>query len=188
MNREYVKDISRMGCSIFDIKAWYEGESRELKNKLDFGFYNTMFVIEGENVDLYYDKEECDNFYKILDEKLTEDFFNELCDNFFNLIHESKGINDGGKIFKLMVKCWPALAIFEELSNCPEYGTDSMIRRLIRVRKSTEAFSYELSKRLDLREEVPNNYIFFHGEIINKPFEEFLKENGFEIIKWKEKK
>lgn len=183
MNKKYIKDIYRMGCSIFDIKAWYEGESKELEKEIGFGFYNTIFEVNGGNVTLYYDEQECENFYRVLDEKLTEDFFNNLCENFFRLILESEFVNTKEEIFKIMVKCWPALVIFEELSNYPGYGTDSMIRRLIRVRKNTEAFSYELSKRLDLKDESPNNYLFFHEEIINKPFEEFLKENEFEIIK-----
>jgi len=183
MNKRYIKDISRLGGSFFDIKAWWEGESRELEKKIGFGFYNTIFVVKTNNVTLYYDEEECKEFYKILDEKLTEDFFDELCDNFFKLIEETEFVNSDEKIFEFMVKCWPALVIFEELSNYPEYATDSMLRRLIRVRKNTESFSYELSKKLKWEHKMSENYLFFKGEIINNTFEEFLKENEFEIIK-----
>lgn len=183
MNKRYIEDISRLGCSFFDIKAWYEGESKELEKEIGFGFYNTIFEVNGGNVTLYYDERECENFYGVLGEKLTEDFFGGLCDNFFKLIEETKFVDSNEKIFELMVKCWPALVIFEELSNYPEYGTDFMIRRLIRVRKSTESFIYELSKRLKLEMQTPENYLFFKGEIINKPFEEFIMDQGIIILK-----
>jgi len=183
MKTRYIEDVMRMSCSFFDIKAWYEGESNELKNVLGFGFYNTIFAVEKGNVTLYYTEKECEEFYKILDKKLTEDFFNNLCDNFFKLMKKSEEILTNQEIFELIIKCWPALVIFEEISNYPGYASDSMLRRLIRVRKSTEAFSYDLAKRLKLKFRTPKNYLFFRGKIINKTFEDFIKENNIEITK-----
>src|SRR3989344_4978230 len=114
MSRKFIRDISRMNCSIFDIKAWYEGESYELKKYLGFGFYNTIFLV---------------------------------------------------------------------ISNYPEYANNFMIRRLERVRRNTETFSQNLSEKLKWKDESSENYVFFRGEIINKPFIEFINENDFEIIK-----
>ena len=45
-------------CSLFSIKAWYEGESTELKKWIDFGFFNHIFVSKNGLVRLYYDVEE----------------------------------------------------------------------------------------------------------------------------------
>lgn len=183
MGRVYIKEIRKgLHYSFFDVKAWYEGESDELKRILGFGFYNTIFVVKNRNVEFYYDEEECDRFYEILDEKLEEDFFNNLCDGFFELIEASNDAETNAEIFEIMVKCWSALVIFNELSLYPEYGNDFMLRRLVRVRKTTEAFSYELSKRLNLKDETPESYLFFRGELIEKPFEKFLDEMDF-IVK-----
>jgi len=183
MSRKFIRDISRMNCSIFDIKAWYEGESYELKKYLGFGFYNTIFLVDKGYVTLFYDKQEVDEFYNFLNEKLDEELFNRWCDDFFEIIKESKNINDDEKIFSLMIRCWPALTIFHEISNYPEYANNFMIRRLERVRRNTETFSQNLSEKLKWKDESSENYVFFRGEIINKPFIEFINENDFEIIK-----
>ena len=55
-----------------------------------------------------------------------------------------------------------------------------MMRRLIRIRTSTEAFSYKLSDKVD-HTNYPKNYIFFKGQMIQKTLEEFLKENQIVI-------
>jgi len=182
MSEEYIKDISRLGCSFFDICVWYEGESDELKKVLGFGFFNTFFVVEEKNVTSYYNDEECTNFYLILDKKLTEEFFNETVERFFGLIEESKKAETKEEIFNLMVKFWPALAIFHEISNCPEYANEKMLERLFKIRKATESLNYHLSKKINFIENVPEKYIFFKGKIINLSFDEFCKENNF-IVK-----
>lgn len=187
MGNRYIKDITRLDLSFFDIKAWYGGENDELKRAIGFGFENTIFVIKKRNVTLYYDEEECEKFYEVLDEKLTEDFFHELCDRFFELIEESRFADSDEEIFDLMIRCGPPLAIFHEISNYPEYGTPSMIRRLMRVRENTQDFIYGLSKKLDLKFETPDSYLFFQGKLIEKPFEDFIKEKDIEIVKWTEK-
>ncbi|MFH1365464.1 MAG: hypothetical protein ABIH28_02695 [archaeon] len=182
MSGRYIKDISRIDCSLSDIRAWYEGESNELKKILGFGFYNTFFTIKNKNVTVYYDEEECDSFYKYLDEKLDEDFFNNLCDSFLELIEDSKKAKNSEEFFNVLVRCWPALTIFHEISNYPEYANEKMLERLFRIRKATESFSYNLSKQINPVEEAYENSLFFKGKVINCSFDDFCKENDF-IIK-----
>ncbi|MEK6906021.1 MAG: hypothetical protein AABW81_00175 [Nanoarchaeota archaeon] len=182
MEKKYIKEITRLDYYLIDVMAWYEGESSELKKWLEFGFYNSFFVVENNNLEVYYDLEECEEFDKVLEEKLTEDFFNRLCDYFFELIEQSKNAETKDEIFKIIVKCWPALVIFEEISNYPEYASDSMLRRIIRLRKTTESFSYNLSKKVNSISDL-DTYIFFKGKIIKEPFEEFIKTNNFIIVK-----
>jgi len=182
MGKRYFKDITRLGNSFFDVKAWYEGESEELKRVLSLGFFNTIFLVENDSICVYYEEEEIENFYKVLDGLLTEDFFNNLCDDFFELIKRAEKVSSSEEIFKIMIESWPALTIFHEISNYPEYANEDMLRRLERVRKTTEDFSYNLSNRLNLSQDTPGHYIFFGGEIINKPFGTFLKENDFEVV------
>jgi len=140
--------ITRIGLSPIDVAAWKEGEGEELKRWIGFGFYKTKFIYNESSTIINYDEKECEVFGEVLDEKLTEELFNNICDRFFELIEESKSVNTNNEIYKIMVKCWPMWTIFDELSKYPEYGNDNMIRRLIRVRKETESFSYELSSRI----------------------------------------
>jgi hypothetical protein len=182
MDKEYLKDISRLNCSFFDIKAWYLGESEELQERINFGFYNSIFVIEDSNVTLYYDKKECEEFYKILDKILTEDFFNGICNSFFKLIEQEESANTDSKIFELMVAIWPALTIFHEISNYPGYANDSMLRRLIRLRKTTEDFSYRLSERMKKNNIYPKSYIYFQGKVFEESLDTFIKKNNIKIV------
>ena len=117
----------------------------------------------------------------MLDEKLTEELFNELCDYFFELIGQADNLNTKEEIFNISVKLWPAYTIFDELSKYPEFGNDSMVRRLIRIRTTTESFSYELESKI--KTEGPKDYIFYKGELYLTPFEDFCKEKNIEIIK-----
>ena len=175
----YIKYIERL-CSLFDTKAWYEGESKELEKWLGVGFYNTIFVSNDNIVTIYYDKAECDKFDEAMDKKLTENLFDELCDIFFELIEEAGNMGSDEDIFKITVRCWPALTIFDEISKYPEWATDSMLRRLIRVRTTTEAFSYELAGKVKKQDQL-KEYIFFKGNVIIKPLQEFIKENDIII-------
>jgi len=179
MSKRYINYLSRIGFSSLDVKAWYEGESSELMKVLGCGFFNTIFLVEKDNVCAYYEAEEVKNFDKALDELLTEDFFNNICDDFFELIRLSKETFSHEGIFEIIVKCWPALTIFHEISNYPEYANKSMLRRLFKIRKSTESFIYELSHKLSSSEEPNQNYILFKGKILNCPFDDFCRENNF---------
>jgi len=182
MSQEYIKDLSRIGCSFYDLNCWYEGEFYGLKKLIGFGFENTFFLVENGTINSYYSLDECEQFYKILDEKITEKFFNQICDNFFELIEKSKTAESHEEIFKLMIEIWAILAIFHEISNYPEYANDSMLRRLLRVRKNTESFFYDLSNKLNKEKISPQNYLFFKGKVFEKPINSFIEENSF-IIK-----
>ena len=159
--KEFVEELIREG-PLFSIKAWYEGESKELEKWLGFGLYNTLFISRYNVVTFHYDSGEAGEFHEVLKEKLTEDFFNNLCENFFELIESPANTNED--IYRLLVKCFPALMIFDEISKYPEITSDDIIRRLERVRKNTESFSYDLIKKVNLINE-PKNYIYFRGNL-----------------------
>lgn len=184
MNKKYKRDLTRK-CSLFEIKYWYEGESKELEKWLGFGFFNTFFVSENEIVTLYYDVDEGDKFHEVLKEKLTEELFNEICDEFYELFEKKDSVKTKDEIFDLCSKAFPAAAIFDELSKYPELGNENMLRRLMRIRKSTESLFYDIEKKLnslDL-EDQKKDYIFFQGKLYFKSFENFIKEKGIEIVK-----
>ncbi|MCK5321028.1 hypothetical protein KAJ38_00450 [Candidatus Pacearchaeota archaeon] len=167
--------------SLFDTRAWHEGESTELRKWIGVGFFNHLFRSEKGLVTLYYDIDEANNFERALDKKLTEEFFDKLCHNFFELIDQEKDADTEEKVFNLSVKIWPALTIFDEISKYPDWATSSMLRRLIRVRTSTESFSYKLSKKVD-HSKYPKDYLFFKGRLVLKPLNSFLEENNITIL------
>lgn len=178
MVRRYTEDVLR-NFSLPIIRAWHEGD-KGLKKWIGFGFSNTIFVSENGLVTTYYDLEECDVFQKALKERLNEDLFNELCDDLFNLIEKAKNSDLEEEIFELYKKMWPAFIIFDELSKYPELGTDGMIRRLVRIRKTIQDFSFIENK---FEQSGPKDYIYHNGELYFVPFRQFIKENGFEIVK-----
>jgi len=177
----HTKNVTRE-CFLIDIKAWHEGESTELQKWIGFGFFNHLFVSKNGIVTLYCNIEEGNKFYKVLEQKLDEKLFDELCDNFLELI--DKKVDSDKEIYNLMVKIWPALTIFDEISKHPELASDKMILRLMRIRKVTESFSYELAKKINT-EEYPKDYLFFKGELIEEELEKFIKSNNI-IIKGKD--
>ncbi len=179
--KKYKKALTRE-CSLFDVKAWYKGESEELKKLAGIGYFNHLFVCKNGFMTLYYDLEEAEIFDEWFKEKFTEDFFNKVCDNFYELINSIEVVESDEEIFDLSVKMWPALFFFDELSKYPELGNSDMIRRLIRVRKTTETASYKLSKKV-IFEDSPEEYIFFKGDIYFKDFDSFCKEQNIEIVK-----
>lgn len=178
--KKYKKDVTRI-CSLFSVKIWYEGESKELEKWIGVGFFNHIFVSRNGVVTLYYDVGECNRFYELLEKVLDEDFFNELCDYFCGLIEQKDNANSNEEIFNLAIKAWPALTIFDEISKDPEWANDFMLRRLMRLRISTESFSYELEGKAR-RDNSPKNYVFFQGKVYLDNFDNFCKEKGIEII------
>ena len=166
--------------SLFNVRAWHEGESTELKKWIGVGFFNHIFQSEKGIVTLYYDMGEANNFEKALDKRLTEEFFDKLCHNFFGLIDQEKDADTEKKVHDLSVKIWPALTIFDEISKYPEWATPSMLRRLIRIRTATESFSYKLSEKVD-HSKSPKDYLFFKGQLIQKPLDRFLEENNLTL-------
>jgi len=167
-------------CNLFSIKAWNIGEGEELKKWIGFGFFNHLFVSENGLVTLYYDIEEGERFHEVLNERLTEELFHEVCDNFFKLFERLESAKTNEEIFELSVKSWPALSIFDEISKYPELVNEFMISRLMKVRKTTERFSYDLEKKADTKEDL-KDYIYYKGQLIEKPFDQFVKEEGIEI-------
>lgn len=178
--KEYIKNVIRK-CSLFDVKTWYEGESVELEKWTGFGFYDSFFVSRNNMVTVYYNKKELDRFAVMLDEKLTDKFFDDLCDNFFELISEVDDVESEDDIFRISVQCWPALTFFDVISKYPDMATEDMVRRLIRIRQTTESFHYELSKKIKYNKSS-EDYIFFKGKIIRGKFDDFIKEQGICIV------
>tara|TARA_Y100000310_G_scaffold185141_1_gene185228 strand:+ start:276 stop:848 length:573 start_codon:yes stop_codon:yes gene_type:complete len=171
----YCKSIQRPS-SLTDIKAWHLGESIELEKWLGCGFFNHIFVSEKDLVRVYYNHKEEEKFWNILKQKLNPDFFNEICNYFFQLIEDSEQTDSHNELFNINIKCWPAWTIFDYISKYPEIASEDIVRRLIRVRKTTEAFSYELSERLN-HESSPDYYIFFKGNILSIPLRDFVLKN-----------
>jgi len=111
---------------------------------------------------------------------LDEDFFSELCDSFFEIIDEAARASTNVELQDIFVRVWPALVVFDEISKYPEWDeSGNMLRRLERVRKTTEAFSYDLAKKVSPQEQ-PLEYVFFQGKVFEVSFEDFCTEN--EII------
>ena len=75
---QYYKALTRE-CSLFEIKAWYEGESYELEKITGIGYFNHIFVSRNGLVTLYYNLEEAEKFDKWFEESFNEEFFYNLC-------------------------------------------------------------------------------------------------------------
>ncbi|MDP2947306.1 MAG: hypothetical protein Q8N88_04260 [Nanoarchaeota archaeon] len=166
-----------MNYSLEDIKAWFIGESEELKKWIGEGYFNHIFVVENNNVTVYYDNEEAEKVWRALEKNFSEEFFDKLCDFYFEQIENQNPDN-----FEILVKIWPALSIFDEISKYPEdFANEYILRRLIRIRKSTQNFYYRLLNK----NPQPKNYIFFKGNIFNHPLEEFVKLNDIIITNGK---
>jgi hypothetical protein len=163
-NINFVKDITRIGYSLTDVRLWYKGESEELKRLLGAGFFNHLFVVDNQSVTLYYDKEEYKKFEEALDKKLDSPFFNNLCDCFFELIEKGEVVKTQEEIRKVLIKMWPISTIFHEISLYPKWVCEEDLLRLNRIRKNTEDFSYKLSTNLK-KEESPEKYYFFQGKV-----------------------
>lgn len=163
MTTKYIKEVTRM-MSLFDVKAWHEGQSIELKKLMGVGFFNHLFISQAGVVTLYYDGGEGEAFYIKLKEILTDDFFDDVCDDFIKLTLKIDEVNTNKEVFDLSSKMMPALIIFDEVDNYPEIASDYILRRLMRIRTSTESLSYELAKKVKL-EEQPKDFIFYKGKI-----------------------
>ncbi|MFH1365685.1 MAG: hypothetical protein ABIH28_03815 [archaeon] len=146
---EYAYDCTKIGFTESDIKAWKEGAGDELKRWLGVGMYKTKFIFNEGSVTSYNNLKECEELDKALKQKLTEELFNKMCDKYFELIEDAKIAKTKEDIYKIMVKCWPMWIIFDILDNYPCFGTDNMLRRIMRIRTQTQDFYYNLSKRLN---------------------------------------
>lgn len=148
-DEEYGYDCTKIGFTELDIKAWKEGSGDELKKWLGVGMYKTKFIFKAGKVTSYNNLKECEELDKALNKKLTEELFHKMCDKYFELIEESESAKNKEVIYKIMVKCWPIWIIFDILDNFPYFGTNSMLRRAMRIRTQNQDFYYKLSKRLN---------------------------------------
>ena len=146
---EYEYDCARIGFTELEVQARKEGSGDELKKWLGVGMYKTKFIFNDGSVTSHNNLKECEKLDKALNQKLTEELFNNMCDKYFELIEESRSAKAKEEIRKIMVKCWPMWIIFDILDNYPDCGTDSMLRRVMRIRTHKQDFFYELSKKLN---------------------------------------
>ena len=163
----FVKDITRMNLPFSNVKIWAKGEGDELKKWMGFGFYNHLFISEDKNVTLYCDKKECDLFYEFLEKKLNGELFNNLCFEYFKLIDEAKEVCSDEELFFILVRLWPMLTIFQEVSLYPDLVSEEDLSRLIRIRKNTESLVYSLFGRLR-EEEESSNYYYYRNKVCNE--------------------
>jgi len=167
MEKEFIRDATRE-LSLFDIKAWHQGHSSELQNLIGTGFFNHLFISEKGVVTLYYDNEEGEIFHSKLKELLNSDsFFDELCTDFFKLTEQINNVKSNQEVHNLQVKMMPAITIFDEIDNYPEIASDSIKRRLMRVRTTTQEASYVLAKKANINNQ-PKDFIFFKGSLYLK--------------------
>ena len=163
MSEEYTETLTRWS-SLFDIKAWWEGESKELEKIMGLGFFKTLFVSENGVVTIYYNKKEGNAFYYKLKEILTKQFFDNLCKDFLKLTNQIDKINSDKEIHNLMAKMWPALTIFDEISKYPEIASQDILNKLLEIRKGTEALQYQLSKKVKIKDQ-PKDFIVLNGKL-----------------------
>lgn len=165
--KDYYKELTRINEPLFSVKAWYEGESTELKKLIGVGLFNTLFISSKNTIVIYYDCRESEIFHEKLKEILTEEFFDNLCENFFDLTEQADNCKTNEKVYNLLAKSFPILTIFDEISKYPEIASNHIIRRLERVRKTTEAFAYDIMKKVNLINE-PEDYIYLQGKLYIK--------------------
>ena len=109
-------------------KEWLEAW---IKAEASLGLKNSFFLIEDGMVTQFVDSDEAKKFYEYV-KNMSEEVFENICDDFFKAIEEK----DKYQMFK-------ALTIFDEMDNY-DLGTESMKRRLKRVRESTHEISYKI--------------------------------------------
>ena len=138
-----VFEITRIGLSNEYVDNWLKGESDELKKWIGFGFYKTEVKLEQGAVTFIYEEDEIREFEEALSKCLDEDLFDRMCDRFFELVElEGELSND-----EIEIQCMPILTIFDEISKYPEWATEDMLRRLIRIRENYHEFIYKLGKK-----------------------------------------
>lgn len=164
MNNNYIYGTQRQG-GLLDNKAWYKGESEYLKKLIGAGFYNSLYICEDGLVISYYLEDEIKKFDEAL-EQMSEAKFNNVCDDFMQLINKMSDCKTDKEKLELFSKMTPALTIFFEFDNCPEYMNEDMARRLMRVRTNTESKPYEFLKNVGDNE--PKDFILYKGKVYLK--------------------
>ncbi len=134
----YEQTCTRIGETSDTIKAWAKGEG-------EVGIKDSLFICENGRVEQYVESSEGKKFNDFV-KNLSEEKFNNICDEFFVAIRN-----------KDLVRMHKALAVFDEMDNY-EFGTDSMKRRLLRIRSVTESKSYEIEAK------GSKNFIIYKGK------------------------
>lgn len=161
----YIYATQREG-GLLDIKAWYKGESDYLKELIGAGFYHTIYLCEDGIVKFYCREDEIKEFEKAL-EQVDEKEFNNICDDFLILCGKIPDCRTDEEKLELFAQMIPALTIFFEFDEYPEYMDDfSTFKRLLRVREATESKSYELLYGVGDNE--PKDFILYKGEVYLK--------------------
>ncbi|MFH1918064.1 MAG: hypothetical protein ABIJ14_03120 [Nanoarchaeota archaeon] len=163
----YIKSVTRF-CSLSEIQAWHIGESEHLTELIGAGFKNTLFVSNNGRVKFYYDSEEIKKFEEAL-ERIDEERFGEICTDFMLLVDKIPYCENNEEKLELFSKMIPALTVFSEFDEYPEYMDETISRRLMRVRINTESKPYELLE--DIGKDDIKDFIFHKGKIHqNKTF------------------
>jgi hypothetical protein len=171
--KKYVKDVERF-MSLSNVKEWHTGDSVELEKWIGLGL-NQLFVSENGKVTLYYDSGEGNRFHEVLEKRLTPELFDELCRTFFELIDELNEATLEEKIGEIIVKCWPMMTIFHEISLYPDFVSPEDLERLVRLRQNTESFFYDIEKKRGA-DSGPKDYVFYKGELFEGTLEDFLEK------------
>ncbi|MCR4327172.1 MAG: hypothetical protein NUV46_01160 [Nanoarchaeota archaeon] len=160
--KEYSYEVTRF-YNLDKIKAWYMGESEDLPKLIGTGFKKTIFVCKNGAVDFYYNSKEVEAFEKALESKIGEKEFGKICANFILLVEKMKKCKINKEKLKIFSKMVPALTLFNEFDEYPEYMEGNMKEMLFEVRSKTHAVPYELLRDVGL--DKVQNFIYFEGRV-----------------------
>lgn len=138
---KYFENICTRMYSLNLVIAWVKAEENH-------GLKNTIFISKNKVVIQLIDLEEAEKFHSELKEKINEDYFDSVVEAYFEAIEK-----------KDLVKIFECLAIFDEIDNYPWIVTSDILRRLMKVRSTTESLIYELQR------EGPKDYVLFKNQI-----------------------
>ena len=134
MKTEYFENTcTRLGEDSESVMAWADGEKQ-------IGLDGSLFICNNGTVTQFVDLKEGETFHDYV-LSLSNDSFNELCEKFFKTIKED--IGDYEKLSNLHV----ILAVFDEIDNYSDKFSEDILRRLKRVRESTESLPYKLKEK-----------------------------------------
>ena len=133
MTEYFENTCTRLGEDSDSIMAWADGERK-------IGLNNSLFICNNGTVTQFVDLKEGEKFHDYV-LSMSDESFNELCESFFKTIAED--IDDFEKLSNLHV----ILAVFDEMDNYGEKISEDKLRRLKRVRESTESLPYKLKTK-----------------------------------------
>lgn len=138
--KTYEQTCTRLGETLNNILAWNKGEE-------ELGLKNSLFICEDGIMEQYVESKEGEKFHNFV-KNISEEEFNSICDEFLKALNQ-----------KDLAKMHKALAVFDEMDNY-NFGTDVMKRRLLRIRTSTEAESYNLGEQEGIKD-----FILYKGNV-----------------------